>query len=493
MAPKKTGGAEASPQRPPPLESAVTQAIVAVKSSSPAPLRKVKPVVNVSEEALIARIEALPGRITQAHLELDRSGQHTLTWRKPVRLPVTIDRKPALLPPGTCNLYKYPRVFFDGLRKGKAIIPPLEQLYVLEEIVRALILDENDVTGIAHRLDSVGATPLMGILVSNTKASLGLAIDVYRNRPQLLQQCHEPKIFTGENAFHILSVNGRQDELCECIEIAASRLERAELQKIFWTQATGIFFSEAPMSYYGGTVISYMVAFSLQKALLTLLRCSRQYKAMRGVIDLNDPRKSACKLTGMLPLHVAVANSLTSMFNFLVDLPGLPIEFDDMRARTDVMSQYGTQTNLSLLNPLQVATKLGDKKLVQYILRTQSKVQWVWGPVSSYNLDLHGIDSCGDSGNDVMEICARLDALEDTQEMLLDTFMAGLLNELFVQKFRTSKYLHYVMRVLDMFYMGSIYALSYYIRIYPATVLKPGDDVIIQLLPYCECQTRGAP
>ena len=63
---------------------------------------------------------------------------------------------------------------------------------------------------------------------------------------------------------------------------------------------------------------------------------------------------------------------------------------------------------------------------MQYILRTQSKPLWEWGPVSSYNLDLFGIDSIGETGNDVMEICARLDARERTQEMLLEEFMAGL-------------------------------------------------------------------
>ena len=101
---------------------------------------------------------------------------------------------------------------------------------------------------------------------------------------------------------------------------------------------------------------------------------------MSGVIDFNDPAKSACKITGLMPLHVAVANSLTSMVNFLIDLPGLTLEYDDMRARPKIVSQYGMKTNLSMLLPLQVAAKLGDKKLVQYILRTQSKPEWVWGP-----------------------------------------------------------------------------------------------------------------
>ena len=97
------------------------------------------------------------------------------------------------------------------------------------------------------------------------------------------------------------------------------------------------------MAYYGGTPVSYAVAFSLQAALRTMLLCSKEYKAMHGVIDLNDPTKAACKLTGLLPLHVAVANSLTNMFNFLVDLPGFSIEYDDMRAvPTRRLQPHGT-------------------------------------------------------------------------------------------------------------------------------------------------------
>ena len=43
----------------------------------------------------------------------------------------------------------------------------------------------------------------------------------------------------------------------------------------------------------------------------------------------------------------------------------VPIDYDDMRASPAVLSQYGTRTALSLLLPLQVAAKLGDKKLVR--------------------------------------------------------------------------------------------------------------------------------
>ena len=65
---------------------------------------------------------------------LDVGGQHTLRWTTPVALKgaATADT----LPPGSCNLYGYPKVFFSHLRKGKGVVPPAEQLLVLEELVR---------------------------------------------------------------------------------------------------------------------------------------------------------------------------------------------------------------------------------------------------------------------------------------------------------------------------------------------------------------------
>ena len=464
----------------------------AYKAPAPAPslgssiqklsLKKVAP-VDPSNQPITAVLEPLPGKKVVVPITLDSSGQTTIKWVEPITLPVSINGKPAVLPPGSANLYKYPRVQFEHVRKGKEVIPPVEQQFVLEELVQRLVLSDDEASSIAERRDSAGATPMLGLLVSNTKAALTCALEIYRAKPLLIAQCHTPFIFTGENALHILSVNRREPELCEIIELAASRLKPSMLKEIFWKQANGVFFKEEPMSYYGSTPISYAVAFSLTEALRTMLRCTKQYRQMNAIIDFNDPIKCACKLTGMLPIHVAVANSLTSMINFLVDLPGFSMDYDDMRARPDLLSQYGQRTTLSRLLPLQVAAKLGDQKLVQYILRTQSKQQWVWGPVSCYNLDLKGIDSTGDTGSDVMEICARLDASEETQEMLLPNFMAGLLHELFEEKFKKSRYLHYVMRLLDLAYILCIYVLAIWLRQDPAAVLNPSNTILI-VLPY---------
>ena len=48
------------------------------------------------------------------------------------------------------------------------------------------------------------------------------------------------------------------------------------------------------------------------------------------------------------------------------------------------------------LLPLQLAARLGNHDLVKFLMRKQCTVLWVWGPVSSYSMDLHGIDSAHD-------------------------------------------------------------------------------------------------
>ena len=87
----------------------------------------------------------------------------------------------------------------------------------------------------------------------------------------------------------------------------------------------------------------------------------------------------------------------------------------------------------ALHNPLQLATRMGDQRLVQYILRTQSHCEWEWGPFAVVPRLADRL--MRDTGTHVMEICARLDAEPETREMLLDTFVDGIFHKLFAQKF----------------------------------------------------------
>lgn len=209
-----------------------------------APLKAAKAAIGSSRTldstTIEARVASAEGEVVLGRLSHDGSGQHTVAWHEQIALPgVIIDGLPARLPPGAANIYNYPQVSFAHLRKGLTILPPPAVLLVLDELLIACLLDTDDATSLACKRDTSGSTPLHGLLVANTPQALALALRVYQRRPALLLQAHTSSgPFLGENALHILAVNRREPELCTCIELAASHLSTAELDALFWQQAS---------------------------------------------------------------------------------------------------------------------------------------------------------------------------------------------------------------------------------------------------------------
>jgi hypothetical protein len=46
-----------------------------------------------------------------------------------------------------------------------------------------------------------------------------------------------------------------------------------------------------------------------------------------------------------------------------------------------------------LLSPLQLAAKLGDERMASHIIRKRLQLNWEWGPLTSFRIDLDEIDS----------------------------------------------------------------------------------------------------
>lgn len=359
------------------------------------------------------------------------SGQHTLSW------PAVACGATALRAGSTC-LYTYPAIARDD---GDDADATEAELGLVDQLIMHLATEAGyakAVDSFMSAADGAGANPLHALLVSNQERSLNLVLSVFGARPDLLPLAHVGQPFAGENALHVLAVNRREHELCHLIELAAASLDRAELEALFHSQARGVFFTSPPMCFYGGSVLGYAVAFSLRRAVATMLRLSGAggEGAMVGLLDLNDP-KQACEQTGMLPLHVAVANGLARMHDFLTELPSLP-EGRALRATREGLSERAKVSSLAKLDlagltPLQLAAKLGDRRMFQHIMRKRAKVLWVWGPVTEYQVSIEGIDSLGEGNNDVMEVVCQLDASKSTQAMLAPDFMQSFLFDLYLQ------------------------------------------------------------
>ena len=101
------------------------------------------------------------------------------------------------------------------------------------------------------------------------------------------------------------------------LSIAQSRLSANQYGVLLRQRATGIFFREAPMLFYGSTFISFAAAFGLRKVIATVMATDEDVGICQGLEGrLIDPNQ-ACPLTGFMPLHVAVANGRLRMYDFL--------------------------------------------------------------------------------------------------------------------------------------------------------------------------------
>ena len=101
---------------------------------------------------------------------------------------------------------------------------------------------------------------------------------------------------------------------------------------------------------------------------------------------------------------------------------------------------------------------------VKHILRERLILNWQWGPLTSYKMDLEDIDSAGATGNDVMELVAHLASKPWTQKLLLDDFMQGFLHALFLQKWdKYARRMHWAYRLLDVVYLAQVIYMGFYI------------------------------
>ena len=278
-----------------------------------------------------------------------------------------------------------------------------------------------------------GAPPFMALLVANTDAAVGACLQIWEARPELLPRAHVPgSPFEGENGLHVLAVNRRESEFIFAIELAAERLHHGQCKELLHGRVSGPFFMAQPMEFYGATVLSYAVAFSLHRAVAALLLLSSTTESMQGLSDLNSSAV-ACPRTGLYPIHIAVANGLTKMFDFLQQLPGLP-ECRSYRADPRHPSHSVDWGPVGSLTALQLACYLGDHRMFVHIMKRRARINWSWGPVTEYRVHLEGIDSSGHSDNDVMTLIAKPDALHRTKEMMDESFLDGLIYDLFAQK-----------------------------------------------------------
>lgn len=382
---------------------------------------------------------------------VDRTQQHTISWHEDI-FETPGDEEPAL-PVGRCNLYLYPSIRTDLEPRGYR--PSDAGIRVLKKMIKALALTTHQL----NEPDEVGAFAIHALVVCNTPESLEISMELFEEQPHLMTQVHVKHragfpLFSGESSLHIFAVNQHEDLFCRFLDLAVDKLDPDELEALLRSQCTGVFFHSLPMYHYGSTALSYASVFEMRRAIVKLLET--QY------VSFNS-RADGCINTGFMPMHAVVANGNMAMFDFLTEQ--LPHEW---RADVHQITKKGAISrakHLRSLTGMQLAAKLGDHKSFRHILRKQCEVNWVWGPVTEFSLNLQGIDSGGEGGGDIMELVTRMDASRDTQEMLLDTFMNGFIYRLFTQKWtKYGRKLYYARLSLDFMLLVLLIHVSFYLK-----------------------------
>lgn len=178
-----------------------------------------------------------------------------------------------------------------------------------------------------------------------------------------------PGLYEGETALHIAIVH-RDAELVSFLLNHGARLDVHAIGTFF---APGrVYFGETPLAFAASTGATELVDILLKHAF------DRGGKKLRDAV-LND-----ADALGNTAAHMAVVNNRLDCYDHLVDQCG---------ASESVENNAG-------LTPFLIAARDGNAHAFNRVLRRKFAAVWRFGPVTSYNLNLTGIDTVGARASD---------------------------------------------------------------------------------------------
>ena len=287
---------------------------------------------------------------------------------------------------------------------------------------------------------------------------------LFRMRPTLLKAVHSKgygvikELFHGEGSLHVLAANRREEELVELLKLAKNALNPREFTEVLMQKCAGKFFQDPPMKNFGATPIAYAAFFGL-KRVFDVLFLEQDADGRFGLLDneqkqivINGQRGSSTNdvsskrgrhagkqliptlvdeqggANGNYPIHAVVASGRTEMFDVLIDCGAYSTDFG-----LGLCPLAGVDN----LTPLQLAAKLGKKRMFKHILKRRAMLVWKWGPVAEHKIPLQEIDSsCSEGKMTVMEILVQPFGSPPTKEFLLPSFMNGFLFNLYKKKWK---------------------------------------------------------
>uniref|UniRef100_H3ADL8 Uncharacterized protein n=1 Tax=Latimeria chalumnae TaxID=7897 RepID=H3ADL8_LATCH len=227
-------------------------------------------------------------------------------------------------------------------------------------------------------------------------------------------------------------------------------------------KANGEFFRNKETGFY----------FGIGETPLALAVCTKQKSIVDLLLDHEEINLKETDQWGNTVLHALVSMVDDSEDHYLEAVYKAILEKYSEKYRKETLEH---KTNGENLTPVQLAAKLGKRKILEYILSRELKdektlhlsrklTDWVYGPLCSSLYDLNDLDTS--KKNSVLHLIVYNSKLSNRHEMLEFELLKTLLNEKW-KKF-----------VSHMFYIGLFIYFIYNVILTLVSYYRPYEDKV---------------
>nr|XP_006010864.2 PREDICTED: transient receptor potential cation channel subfamily V member 3 [Latimeria chalumnae] len=256
------------------------------------------------------------------------------------------------------------------------------------------------------------------------------------------------KYYKGQTALHI-AIERRHEDIVKLLIQKGADVNVKANGEFFRNKETGFYFGETP---------------------LALAVCTKQKSIVDLLLDHEEINLKETDQWGNTVLHALVSMVDDSEDHYLEAVYKAILEKYSEKYRKETLEH---KTNGENLTPVQLAAKLGKRKILEYILSRELKdektlhlsrklTDWVYGPLCSSLYDLNDLDTS--KKNSVLHLIVYNSKLSNRHEMLEFELLKTLLNEKW-KKF-----------VSHMFYIGLFIYFIYNVILTLVSYYRPYED-----------------
>ncbi|CAF1660399.1 unnamed protein product [Rotaria magnacalcarata] len=223
---------------------------------------------------------------------------------------------------------------------------------------------------------AVGECPIHMLFLYGTEAHLDIARDLLVRFPLIATQIYNKPRYYGENILHLAIVKREANMVDWLLSQASLEPYKDELLR---ARATGDFFKIGQPSYYGETPLGFAC-------------CTNQWNMVEILLKHGADMDSMDNNNNTV-LHMLVVCNLPDMYTKFkarwIERQAAKDKKRTIKSETSELPTLWNRLNKDGLTPLTLAADLGRAKMLSWLLKERTTVQWSFGHVSCL---LHPLD-----------------------------------------------------------------------------------------------------